>query len=89
MSCRSLALACLLPLAAGPALATAQSLTPAQRQALQAVARACRSDAARLCPGVQPGGGRILACFADHRDAVSPPCRDALAAARPDFPAGN
>jgi hypothetical protein len=36
--------------------------TPAQQKAMQAVRAACESDAQKLCAGVQPGGGRIVAC---------------------------
>ncbi|WP_246657112.1 hypothetical protein [Methylocystis sp. B8] len=38
----------------------------------------CKADYAKLCNGVMPGGGRILACFQAHIDEVSPDCRDAL-----------
>jgi len=34
------------------------------------------------CPGVTLGGGRAVACLADHQESLSPPCREALAAAR-------
>ncbi len=43
---------------------------------------ACRADYKALCPDVQPGGGRILACFKAHQEAVSPGCRAALEQAR-------
>jgi len=39
---------------------------------------ACGPDAARLCPGVKPGGGRILACFKEKATDLSPGCRSAL-----------
>lgn len=38
----------------------------------------CKSDYSRLCSGVMPGGGRVLACFQAHKDEVSPDCADAL-----------
>ncbi|WP_372395938.1 cysteine rich repeat-containing protein [Azospirillum sp. HJ39] len=47
---------------------------------MQAIAQACRADGQRLCNGVQPGGGRILACLNQQIERVSVPCRDALAA---------
>jgi len=47
-----------------------------------AVRQACQADIQKLCTGVQPGGGRIRACIAQHRDELSPPCREALASAR-------
>jgi hypothetical protein len=43
--------------------------------------RACNQDQAAVCPGVPPGGGRIIACLALHADALSPFCRVAVARA--------
>jgi len=43
---------------------------------------ACRADLEKLCPGVQPGGGRIGQCLREHQDQVSDSCKSALAAAR-------
>ena len=34
----------------------------------------CKSDVARLCPGVQPGGGRIIGCLKEHKMEVSVGC---------------
>jgi hypothetical protein len=34
----------------------------------------CREDIARLCPGVAPGGGRILGCLKQHKNEVSIGC---------------
>ena len=42
----------------------------------------CGVDFRTFCRGVPLGGGRALACLADHSESLSPPCRDALAAAR-------
>jgi hypothetical protein len=39
---------------------------------------ACKSDIQALCPSVQPGGGRILACLKEHKDKVSDPCKVAV-----------
>jgi hypothetical protein len=39
---------------------------------------ACSADAARLCQGVEPGGGRIFACLKLQERAVSSRCGDAL-----------
>lgn len=36
---------------------------------------ACKEDVEKLCPGVQPGGGRIIACLREHRDQVSDACK--------------
>ena len=39
---------------------------------------ACAADVQNLCPGVQPGGGRILACLKQHKDQVSDGCKSAV-----------
>lgn len=41
----------------------------------------CAADAQKLCAGVQPGGGRIVACLKEHRDALSDQCKQAAAQA--------
>ena len=38
----------------------------------------CKSDVARLCPGVQPGGGRIVGCLKEHKMEVSVGCAQAM-----------
>jgi hypothetical protein len=38
----------------------------------------CKSDMARLCPGVQPGGGRIIGCLKEHKMEVSVGCATAI-----------
>ncbi len=43
--------------------------------------RACNQDQAAVCPGVPPGGGRIIVCLAMHAEALSPFCRGAVARA--------
>lgn len=35
----------------------------------------CKTDVEKLCPGVQPGGGRIAACLRDHKEQVSDACK--------------
>ncbi len=57
---------------AAPALALPGNQIPDE------VKEKCKADYAKLCSGVMPGGGRILACFQAHKDEVSPDCRDAL-----------
>ncbi|MCE1237271.1 MAG: cysteine rich repeat-containing protein [Hyphomicrobiales bacterium] len=66
-------------LALSPALAQP---TPAQKAQASVLRDACRSDYVRLCNGVRPGGGRILACFEGHAGDLSPSCKTALDAAR-------
>jgi hypothetical protein len=54
---------------------------PAQGPSQQAVAdarAACDTDIQKLCLGVQPGGGRILACLKQHKDQVSAVCKQAV-----------
>ena len=45
------------------------------------IREACKADAETLCRGIQPGEGRLRACFRANRDKLSQPCRDAIAAA--------
>ena len=40
-----------------------------------AVAEACRGDVEKLCPGVQPGEGRVMACLKEHKSEVSKECK--------------
>ena len=41
---------------------------------------ACRADVDKLCAGVPPGGGRILACLKANQAQVSPACKQELKA---------
>lgn len=41
----------------------------------------CADDVRALCAGVQRGGGRIVACLRQHKDALSPQCKQAAAQA--------
>ena len=38
----------------------------------------CKSDVERLCPGVAPGGGRIIACLKQHKMEMSVGCAKAM-----------
>jgi hypothetical protein len=38
----------------------------------------CKSDVARLCPGLAPGGGRLIGCLEQHENEVSVGCAKAL-----------
>ena len=40
----------------------------------------CKADAERICSGVAPGGGKIIACLKQHKDEVSIGCAKALKA---------
>jgi hypothetical protein len=59
--------------------AAAQNVSRAQAQAVRA---ACEADIRATCPGVRPGGGRILECIKANPDKISQPCKDALIAAK-------
>ncbi len=50
-----------------------------KRLEVQDAAKACRSDAQKLCRGVQPGGGRIVNCLLDQQKDLSDACYDAMA----------
>lgn len=67
-------------LIAGAAGFAAAQTAPSQadRAQLRAMTQACRPDVQRLCEGVRPGEGRILACLYEQADRVSAPCRDAM-----------
>ena len=45
-----------------------------------ALREACKADVASLCPGIQPGGGRIKECLKANKDKVSEGCKAAIAA---------
>lgn len=58
----------------------------------QPLKQACKADYDNLCKGVQPGGGRILACLQQNIAKVSPGCQQALTtakAARQSPPSGQ
>src|SRR4029079_1555802 len=40
----------------------------------------CKSDVARLCPGIAPGGGKLLGCLKEHENEISVGCAKALKA---------
>jgi hypothetical protein len=45
--------------------------------------QACAGDYKSLCSGVQPGGGRIIACLQQNAAKLSPDCQKALASRKP------
>jgi hypothetical protein len=59
--------------------AAAQPATPQQRANVEA---ACKADVAKLCKGVQPGGGRLAVCLKQNEQRVSAECRAAVASVR-------
>lgn len=42
----------------------------------------CADDVARLCKDVQPGQGRVAKCLKEHKDELSPACKEHIAMAR-------
>jgi Cysteine rich repeat len=74
MRIRHLALASALSVAA---IVSAESGALAQQAAAM---KYCKADVARLCPGVQMGGGRIIACLKEHKEEVSIGCGKAIQA---------
>lgn len=58
------------------------SLIWADAAAAQTMAEklACKDDFSKYCQGVQPGGGRVMACLAKQKDKLSPECRKVVAA---------
>ena len=54
-----------------------QSAEAADQPSLDAIRAACAGDAQKLCAGVQPGGGRILACLKENEDSLSDGCKQA------------
>jgi hypothetical protein len=55
---------------------------PAPSPSPNAVRAACEADVPKVCPGVQPGGGRIVQCLVQHQNEVSETCKQALTKAK-------
>ncbi len=67
------------PPSSGPPSSTPpSSQSPPAQQAVADARAACDTDIQKLCPGVQPGGGRILTCLKQHKDQVSDVCKQAV-----------
>ena len=64
-----------LPLAA---LAVTLAVAPVALAQGGATLAACKGDIEKLCPSVQPGGGRIGECLKAHRDQLSVGCKRAI-----------
>lgn len=45
-------------------------------------AKPCAEDAAKLCQGMQPGGGRVAKCLREHAKELSPACKSSIAKAK-------
>jgi hypothetical protein len=68
----AVAFAVLAGLQAGAGIASAQ------QDNRQTIKQACDADYRSLCAGVQPGGGRIVACLQQNNAKLSQQCREAL-----------
>ena len=58
-------------------LGTAMLLLPPSMASAE-LTGACLKDAKALCPGVQPGGGKIRDCLKTHIKDLSDECKDVL-----------
>jgi hypothetical protein len=61
-------------------LAAFVSAVPSAFAQQAAAMKYCKADFERLCPGVQPGGGRIIGCLKAHKEEVSIGCGKAIQA---------
>ena len=65
--------------AALPMAPSAQAqVSPQMRGEAIALMQVCRGDYDRLCAGVMPGGGRVLACLQNHTNQLSAACGQAM-----------
>jgi hypothetical protein len=71
--------------ASAPPAAVAPPPQPPKARLANAVVmlRACKRDLLRDCRGVEPGGGRELACLAAHQSSLSFRCKIALKVSSP------
>src|SRR5262249_31760661 len=69
MLMRQLTIASLLSLAV---------ISPGSTQAAKAPLALCKADAERICAGIAPGDGKIIACLKQHKNEVSVGCAKAL-----------
>jgi len=44
---------------------------------------ACQADFEKFCPGVEPGGGRVVECLAKQLDKLTPQCKAVVEAHMP------
>jgi hypothetical protein len=65
-----------LGLALGLTAGAAVAQTAAEREA-------CQSDFEKYCPGVKPGGGRVVECLSKHLDQLTPQCKTVVEANMP------
>jgi Cysteine rich repeat len=51
---------------------------PAKSQEMADIKTYCMSDIKRVCPGIEPGGGRIIKCLRANKKEMSVGCAQAL-----------
>jgi hypothetical protein len=44
---------------------------------------ACQADFQKFCKGVEPGGGRVIQCLAEHMSELTPECQKVVKAHSP------
>jgi hypothetical protein len=62
---------------AAASMASCMYAVPAKAQ-MEDLRTYCKSDIERLCPGIQPGGGRILKCLKAKKKEMTVGCAQAL-----------
>jgi hypothetical protein len=50
---------------------------------VEAIQAACKDDAAKHCPGIEPGGGAVARCLLQHKSELTPGCQEALPKRQP------
>ena len=63
---------------AGVSAVVLASLPQVASAQVQEIMKYCKGDAERLCPGVEPGGGRIVKCLKTHEMEMSVGCAKTL-----------
>lgn len=70
--------AILLSLAATAASHAQTQPVPRMRSEAMTLMQTCRGDYDRLCSGVKPGGGRVVACLQSNASQLSAACARAM-----------
>jgi hypothetical protein len=78
----SIALLAFVWAAPAPVMAQTQ-ITPEMRAQARKVAQVCKADLKQYCQGIQPGGGRIVACLQANATKLTPTCQAELAEVLP------
>lgn len=84
MKCRASSLSLLAAMASfavAGGLARAEDAPAAAPAHKSLIGTRCKDDAAKLCAGIEPGGGKLAKCLRSHDADLAEPCKAALAAA--------